>query len=110
LNMLASLGLSSRQSALAPQVLEITDEACRRLSELGGEIYSIREPDVSSGIVSFGFPSRDPQALRQLCLEAQVVLSCRAGRLRISPHAYCSGDDLARLTDALRYAIKRLGG
>jgi selenocysteine lyase/cysteine desulfurase len=109
LNLLASFGLSSRASALAPYVLEITDEACRRLTVLGAEIYSVREPDVSSGIVSFGFPNSDPQALRQHCFEAQVVLSCRAGRLRISPHAYCSTDDLGRLTDALRYAIKRVG-
>ena len=102
LDMLASFGLTSRQSPIGNQVLSITDLACERLGEIGASVLSHRDSNHGSGIVSFEMPGRDPMEARRRCLDEGVVLSCRDGRLRISAHAYANSDDVNRLINALR--------
>ncbi len=97
LELLTRMGLSHDTSPLAQRVLEVTDLACQRLEEVGARVVTHREGDHRSGIVVFDVPGRDPAELRRACLAEQVVLSCRAGRLRISPHAYTNDEDVARL-------------
>lgn len=97
LRLLLSLGAEY----LAATILDFTDQAAAKLKELGAVIHSPWQADERSGIVSFELPGRDPVALRKHCLANQVALNCRAGRLRISPHAYNDKHDLERLIDAL---------
>ena len=103
LGLRASLDLLARfgQEAIARRVLELTDLACRRLEEIGAVIQSDRGPACRSGIVVFDLPGRDPNAIRLACLERRVVISCRGGRLRISPHAYNDESDVDRLMEAI---------
>ena len=101
LNASLELLLQHGQQAISQRVLEITDLACRAVVDGRGHH---REPAAnrrtSSGIVSFRLPGRDPDALRNHCKRARRI-SCRAGRLRISPHAYNDESDIERLVDAL---------
>jgi cysteine desulfurase/selenocysteine lyase len=102
LRLLTDLGIDS----VATSILDITDRACERLIEFGAKIVSDRRPDhrggqQRSGIVSFELPGRDPMAVKRHAMHQNVVFGCRAGRLRISPHAYNNEEDLDRLIQAL---------
>jgi cysteine desulfurase/selenocysteine lyase len=89
--------------AIGERILAMSDLACSRLAVTGAKIVSHRDdPDRSSGIVLFEWPGRDPQSVRRQLLERKVVISCRAGKLRISPHAYCNESDIERLVAGLQ--------
>jgi selenocysteine lyase/cysteine desulfurase len=89
---------------IAERILAITGAICERLLRLGAVVASCREGNHSSGIVSFELPGRNPAAMRKHCFERRVLLSCRAGRLRVSPHAYTNLEDIDRLIAALSSA------
>jgi selenocysteine lyase/cysteine desulfurase len=99
----ASLDLLTEIGAerLGTRILEITDLACERLQAAGATILSDRRDNARSGIVLFDVPGQDPQVVRDRCLSQGVVLSCRGGGLRISPHAYSTSDDIERLIAAV---------
>ena len=94
--------MSYGAAALGRRIVEVTEQACRGLREIGAVLHSDRSPEHASGIVAFEFPGRDPLAMKKHCLQRNVVLSCRAGRLRISPHAYNNEQDIQRLVEALK--------
>jgi selenocysteine lyase/cysteine desulfurase len=103
LKLLVGLGTD----AIAAAILDITEKACQRLTEIGAEIVSDRRPDhrggqQRSGIVAFELPGRDPMAIKRHCLKQQIVFGCRAGRLRISPHAYNNEEDIDRFVEAIQ--------
>jgi selenocysteine lyase/cysteine desulfurase len=86
----------------AEEVLALTAEACESLRSLGAEIVSPRRQGHESGIVIFRLPGKDPRELRSQCRKQKVVLSCRGGGLRISPHVYNDREDVDRLCEVLR--------
>jgi selenocysteine lyase/cysteine desulfurase len=103
LKLLLDLGIP----ALATAILDITELACERLREIGAKVVSDRRPEhrggeQRSGIVSFELPGHDPLAVKRHAMRQNVVFGCRAGRLRISPHAYNNEQDLDRLIEALK--------
>lgn len=98
------------QQDVAARVLHISQHATEELHSAGAEIVSYRDLpgatpdgfDHRSGIVAFTWPGEEPVAIRKRCLDHNVVLSCRAGRLRIALHAYNTEADVAQLIAALR--------
>lgn len=99
----ASLELLARYGcpAISARTLELTDLACERLTAIGATVCSDRDPRHASGIVSFEMPGQSSTQVRQKCLQHSVALGSRAGRVRISPHAYNDADDIERLIRAL---------
>ncbi len=107
LQTLHQFGLRSDESPIGTRVIAVTDDLCTRLNELGLPIYTDRTTDdVKSGIVSFEVPGFDSLTLKSQLHAEGVVVSCRAGRLRIAAHAYNNDEDLDRLI----VAIKKLSG
>lgn len=104
----ASLELLQEQPTadVAAAVLEITDYLCERLASIGATVASHRAPEASghdarSGIVVADLSQGSPDEARKRCAAAGVAVSVRGGRLRMSPHAYTSYDDVDRLISAL---------
>lgn len=82
-------------------VLDIAHYAEIRLREIGAELSRTHEQSNQSGIISFSWRNQDPQRMRQRCMEAGVVLSCRLGRLRIATHGYNNHEEIDRLIAVL---------
>ena len=86
---------------IAERVQQLTDYLCAHAGQAGLQVFSGRAGSDWSGIVSIDAPGRDPLALVKRCREAGVAVNCRGGRLRISPHAYNTEDDLDRFLAAV---------
>jgi selenocysteine lyase/cysteine desulfurase len=101
LDLLAAQGLSSTASPLADQVLAVTDHACERLLKLGASLLAPRTGQHRSGIVTFQLPGHEANDIRRHLAAQGIVVRCRAGGVRISPHAYNTLAEVDRLIDAL---------
>ncbi len=99
----ASLNLLLEQPCTAREarMIEVTDSICEQLARHGATVASDRSRERASGIVSFAIGDRDPQFIKKHCLERQVLVNARMGRVRLSPHLYTSQDDIDRLLAAL---------
>jgi selenocysteine lyase/cysteine desulfurase len=101
LDLLASLGVGPRSSPVAEQVLALTDYACERLASLGATFLAPRQGPHRSGIVTFQLPGRDPNEIRRRLEVAGIIVRCRAGGVRISPHGYNTPEEVDRMIAAL---------
>ena len=97
LRLLHELGTKN----VAATILDFTDQLTTLLQEFDAQVFSPWQLESRSGIVSFELAGRDSNAVRKHCLQNGVAMNCRAGRLRISAHAYNDEQDLERLRAAL---------
>ena len=91
IDLLTEIGIDT----IAAHVLGLTDHLVAGLIEKGYQVVSPRDDGRASGIVSFVSPRHD---LNRLCgdLETQhgIVIACREGRLRASPHLYATREHI----------------
>ena len=83
------------------RVQELTNYLCERVQSAGLEVFSSQVPGEESGIVSLLSPGRDPRELLKDCKAAGVIVNLRGGRLRVSPHAYNSFEEIDRFVEAV---------
>jgi len=102
LDLLTALGVGPEASPIATQVLALTDHAATRLEELGAALLAPRTGEHRSGIVTFQLPGRDPHEIRRRLEAAKVIVRCRAGGVRLSPHGYNTLDEIERMIAELR--------
>ncbi|MBP3955726.1 aminotransferase class V-fold PLP-dependent enzyme [Gemmata sp. G18] len=78
------------------RVIELTDYLCERAAALGWTVFSSREDNEKSGIVSLTHPTLPSDDVLNRCRAAGIVVNSRAGRVRVSPHAYNTEDEIDR--------------
>ena len=79
---------------------ERLDAGLERAAGRGWQVFSSRTGDEKSGIVSLVHPTLAPEEVMKRCRAAGVIVNARAGRVRVSPHAYNTPDEIDRFLDA----------
>jgi cysteine desulfurase/selenocysteine lyase len=87
--------------AIEGRVLGLTDMLCEGLARKGYRVVSPRGERERSGIVIFSHATRDTQVLADRLAAAGVVVSVRAGGIRVSPHYYNSEEEIELLLHTL---------
>ena len=87
---------------VSKRILELTDQLCDKTLSAGLTVFSSRDGNDRSGIVSIIAPNGiDPKEMVQRCRDAGVIINARGGRLRVSPHAYNIEAEIDQLIDVL---------
>ena len=98
LDLLLAVGLETIET----QILALTDRLCLQLTSTPWRVFGRITPESRSGIVSLEPPpGRDVVEVARVLRESGVVVNRRAGRLRVSPHAYNSVEEIDRLVGLL---------
>ena len=95
LDMLLEAGVAN----IAAHITALVDRAASALEGIGCEVSPA--PGHRAGILMIK-PGADVDALAEACLERNIAVSVRRGRLRLSPHLYNNEDDVDALIDLLR--------
>jgi selenocysteine lyase/cysteine desulfurase len=99
----ASLGIIERAGVknIEKHVMRLTDVLIGRLQEKGYQIRSSLDPRERSGIISFAHEKHDSEWLLQRLSDANIVVSLRAGGIRVGVHLFNNEEDIERLIQAL---------
>jgi len=90
LDLLLEVGIEN----VRDRVLELTNHLCEAAPRAGLTVFSDRGPKHASGIVSLEKPGVPPEVVVKACRAAGVVVNFRGGRIRVSPHAYNTVDEV----------------
>jgi selenocysteine lyase/cysteine desulfurase len=97
LELLSELGAAATEA----RVLAHAGRLAEGLTAAGYRLASPRGAGETSGIVSLAHPRRAAEEVVAAAAAEGVVVSARAGRVRLSPHVYNSGEELDRAVAVL---------
>jgi selenocysteine lyase/cysteine desulfurase len=99
----ASLGLFHElgPTMISDRVMDRADAAREAARSAGWSVFGSTRAAECSAIVVVEKDSVDPHAVVRELRHEGIVVSCRRGRLRISPHFYNNDDDFRRLRSGL---------
>jgi selenocysteine lyase/cysteine desulfurase len=83
------------------RVIELTDYLCSAAEARGWRVFSSRAEREKSGIVSLVHPTLPSDEVVKRCKSAGVAVNTRAGRVRVSPHAYNTESEIDRFLNAV---------
>jgi cysteine desulfurase / selenocysteine lyase len=99
----ASMGLFLElgPEAVSRRVLDRAAAVRELAASAGWTVHGSRHGRDQAGIVALERPGVDPHEAAHVLRRQGIVVSCRRGRLRASPHLYNDDEDLQRLFQAL---------
>jgi selenocysteine lyase/cysteine desulfurase len=98
LGLLLAVGIEE----IERQILALTDRLCEGIAGTNWRVFGRTTPEARSGIVSMEPPTgRDVAEVARALRREGVVVNCRAGRLRVSPHGYNTAEEIDRLVGLL---------
>ena len=83
------------------RILDRADAVRELARSAGWTVHGSDRPEDQAGIVALERPGVDPEAFARHARTLGIIVACRRGRVRVSPHIYTNGDDLGRLASAL---------
>ena len=96
LDMLLEAGVANT----AAHITALLDRAAGALEAIGCEVSPA--PEHRAGILMIKPAAADADAIAEACLERNIAVSVRRGRLRLSAHLYNNENDVDALVDLLR--------
>ena len=97
LELLLEIGVEN----IEQRVLHLTDLLIEKLLEKGYQVVSSLIPKERSGIVCFQSTQYSPAKLCAQLRQENIIVSHRAGAVRVSPHFYNSEDEILKLVETL---------
>lgn len=103
LSLVCAIDLFERSGpqAIADHVLALTDRLYEGLAAVGADVFTLRGPSCSSGIVTFRVPGIDSIALGRALERQGIVTTYRNGGIRVSPHGYNTAEEIEAVVDAV---------
>ena len=86
---------------VSDRILDRAEGVRERARSAGWEVIGSDRPGDRSAIVVLDLDGSDNNAVARALRAQGVSISCRRGKLRVSPHLYNGDDDLDRLRDGL---------
>lgn len=89
------------REAVSRRILDRAQAVRELAASAGWSVVGSTRPGDTAGIVALHRNGVDPDAVARALRIKGIVVACRRGHLRISPHVYNNDEDLARLKSGL---------